>query len=730
MKTVYLLLGLMGVFGSLNMGTAQNVPVDSLETQLTGHPRDTAYVNIVNRLADAYSQQGKFEAAYRMIRHAQSLSDSLQFKHGATEADINLGSYYLYKEKIDSAISVLSNAQKKYSQPYSNLKIQDLLATAYRYKGKLPKALQLYQEVLQKAKKMNNPSLLIDIEQNMAVVYEGMGEMSSALEHYTNSLHFTEQNADSSKMAVVLNNIGEAYNNLEKNDQAEKYLKEALQVSQAIGARVNEARVYLNLGNVYKDSKKYDEANKCYDKALTLSKQMGDKVRPVRVYYNRGVMNLDQGNMDMGRTYLVKSLGLSRKMHIQQGVYYNTMVLGKLALSHNEYQQAAGYFQEALQVTQRMKARKLQLDVQQQLYTMYKKQANYSKALQHLEVVKRLDDSLKTEAKERALAEYHTKLGMRQQKRENELLKAQKREQEAKIQLQHWLLLAGAFIILLILVLIFIMYRSSRQRKKVNKELRSKNEHLELLNTKIERQKNELKNMNEVKDKLFAILAHDLRGPLSSMHGVIALIKDGDLSIDDIQDIFVQLDLVLNQNINTIENLLAWAKNQMEGIEPDPEKININETAQNASLLMKESAEQKGVYLENNIDENLSAYADSNMTELILRNLISNAVKFSDEGDKVTLDARREGQRILLTVADTGIGMTPEVSHEIFKTINKSRRGTRDERGSGLGLSLCKEFTELQGGRIWFKSSPDKGTVFYVEFLATQEDYARVAVSC
>jgi len=726
MKTVYLLLGFIGVFGFPKMGTAQNARVDSLKNQLKGHPRDTAYVNIANKLADIYAKQGQFVSAYRMIRHAQWLSDSLQFEQGAAEAAINLGSFYLYKEKIDSAVTVLSNAQNKYSQSYFNLKIQDLLATAYRYKGKLSQALQLYQEVLQKAKKLDNPSLLIDIEQNMAVVYEGMGEMSSALEHYTNSLHFTEQNADSSKMAVVLNNIGEAYNNLKKNDQAEKYLKESLQVSKAIGARVNEARVYLNLGNVYKDSKRFDEANECYDKALALSKQMGDNVRPVRIYYNRGVMNLDQGNMDLGRSYLMKSLNLSRKMHIQQGVYYNTMVLGKLAVSHNEYRKASIYFEEALQVSQRMKARKLQLDVQQQMYKMYKKRSDYSKALQHLEVVKRLDDSLKTEAKERALAEYHTKLGMRQQERENKLLKAQKKEQEAKIQLQHWLLLAGILIIVLILVLIFIMYRSNRQRKQINKELRSKNEHLELLNAQIEKQKNELKRMNEVKDKLFAILAHDLRGPLSSMHGVISLIKDGDLSLEDIQDIFVQLDLVLNQNINTIENLLAWAKNQMEGIEPDAEKINLNETAQNATLLMKESADQKGVYLENNIDEDISAYADSNMTELIIRNLISNAVKFSDEGDKVTLDARREGEKVLLSVADTGIGMTPDVSREIFKTINKSRRGTRDERGSGLGLSLCKEFTELQGGRIWFKSSPDKGTVFYVEFLATREDYAQV----
>ena len=223
-----------------------------------------------------------------------------------------------------------------------------------------------------------------------------------------------------------------------------------------------------------------------------------------------------------------------------------------------------------------------------------------------------------------------------------------------------------------------------------------------------------LKNQNAEKDKFFSIIAHDLRGPLGAFLGLSECLlgEVGTMTIYELQEITSSMNTSAKNLYQLLENLLDWSKARIGSTTPVIGWINLHSVVDEVTNLYHESAESKGITILNK-KCNLSIQADEQMIKTIMRNLIGNAVKYSTKGDSITVLAEQLSDNIEIRVIDTGIGMSQEILNGLFSLNSNVRRaGTNGEVSTGLGLLLCKEFVELQGGKIWAESTKGIGSTF------------------
>lgn len=227
----------------------------------------------------------------------------------------------------------------------------------------------------------------------------------------------------------------------------------------------------------------------------------------------------------------------------------------------------------------------------------------------------------------------------------------------------------------------------------------------------------ELQRINQSKDKFFTIIAHDLKGPFNALLGFSEILKDnienGDYS--KINDLSNYIYNTTNQTYNLLLNLLEWSRSQTGKIEFNPESVRLLELVEDILNLLMNQAEKKGITLTIEISENTTVFADKNMLETIIRNLVSNAIKFTPKDGKVCIKSFHQNEVTQISVTDSGIGISPENIRKLFSIDNNTTScGTDNEKGTGLGLILCKEFIEKHHGEIWVESKLGIGSAFNI----------------
>ena len=238
-----------------------------------------------------------------------------------------------------------------------------------------------------------------------------------------------------------------------------------------------------------------------------------------------------------------------------------------------------------------------------------------------------------------------------------------------------------------------------------------------LLEKTVAMKTSELNELNASKDKFFSIIAHDLKNPFNTIIGFSEMLKD-EIPSGDLNKSGEYAGMIYDSATKTfrlLENLLEWANSQRGKISFNPVPLNLGEILKEDLKILNEMAVRKNIELNNHFDDDLTVIADKNMIKTILRNLISNAIKFTHKNGKVEVTATTDNRRVVISVSDSGIGMTKETIAKLFRIdSNLSTQGTENEKGTGLGLILCKEFVEKHGGKIWVESEPGKGSIFRV----------------
>jgi PAS domain S-box-containing protein len=238
----------------------------------------------------------------------------------------------------------------------------------------------------------------------------------------------------------------------------------------------------------------------------------------------------------------------------------------------------------------------------------------------------------------------------------------------------------------------------------------------ELAREKIEKYNRELEELNRNKDTFFSIIAHDLRSPFNSIIGFSNLMKEdvNSLSANEIKEYAGFINLTAVQTLRLLENLLNWARLQQGKINFNPEKIRMDDAINEVFLMYTEVAKKKEITLINRFDSDVDIYGDEEMLKTILRNLVSNAIKFTGAGGQVTISLKDMGDHVVVEITDTGTGISDEHQKKLFQGgVNQSTPGTGNEKGTGLGLILCKDFVEKHGGSIRVESEEGKGSKFF-----------------
>lgn len=233
-------------------------------------------------------------------------------------------------------------------------------------------------------------------------------------------------------------------------------------------------------------------------------------------------------------------------------------------------------------------------------------------------------------------------------------------------------------------------------------------------NEQILKQNQELERINAEKNKLMSIVAHDLRSPLASIQGFLELLTQHEL--DEAQKLDIKRDLLhaTNDTMALLSKLLSWSKSQINGVSAKTDLINLHQLLSTTLNLERGIAARKHIAFDYKTNPNINIFADSDMMQVIFRNLIGNAIKFTPDGGQVAIRSMVAGKNCVITIQDNGIGIPPERQATIFSLNVQSTYGTKNEKGVGLGLLLTQEFVLAQNGKIWFESVPTGGTCFFV----------------
>jgi two-component system sensor histidine kinase/response regulator len=245
-----------------------------------------------------------------------------------------------------------------------------------------------------------------------------------------------------------------------------------------------------------------------------------------------------------------------------------------------------------------------------------------------------------------------------------------------------------------------------------NRALEEKNREIEKQKEEIEQNAKELAELNSLKNKLFSVIAHDLKSPMYALRNLFTQMKQQDIPLKEIKSMIPDVVNDLNYTTGLMENLLQWAKSQMQSGSIKPRAIDISEIIREVINTLNLQAAPKQITIRNKVKKTIGAFADMDMTQLVLRNLVSNAIKFTPKNGQITICAEEQDSFIKIGVEDTGIGITEEELSKINENTYYTTKGTSSEAGTGLGLMLCKEFIIKNGGRLQISSNPGKGSTF------------------
>ena len=244
------------------------------------------------------------------------------------------------------------------------------------------------------------------------------------------------------------------------------------------------------------------------------------------------------------------------------------------------------------------------------------------------------------------------------------------------------------------------------------------NTHMELANARrlLKKRAEDLNAANASKDKLFSIIAHDLRHPLADLKTLLELLLfDFDrFTKEDIIKCFKEIRDSTDETYNLLQNLLQWARKEMKSLPCKPESFNMDDIVYSIIKLFKQSTDKKNISITYNNGKGLKVFADRNMIEAVLRNLVNNAIKFSYKDSNIIISAKKEKNMVEVQIKDFGRGIKKEFREALLtKGIAISTRGTNNEKGTGVGLNLCRDFISQNKGRLWFESEEEKGSSFY-----------------
>ena len=505
-----------------------------------------------------------------------------------------------------------------------------------------------------------------------------------AIAHYNKSIELNRQIKNESGIATINSNLGMLYHDKGEYAQAVSHFRKALETRQKMRDHHAEASTMINMSISLNKEKKYKEAIVVLEKVLPLAGGLDDKDLLLQAY----ALLFDSYELRGDAKKSMEYFEIYRSIH--NAIQLEKDAKAEVVLQQTQYEaQLSDAAKRNKELELALKDKELK-ETRQELGTV---DSTYKDLVVQTSKYELLLKNMEQQEQIKALEQEHL---------QSEL----DREKEVRIYFVIGLILAGA-----ILIVVFFFYRHNL---KMNKLLRVRNE-------QIEAQSQKLKDENIIRTKLLSVISHDLRSPLSSVHLMVQLLKTNAFSPEQASVYLANLDDSLRNTFALLDNILYWTKSQINGIKASPEVFNISHLVEENTLLIETGLKTKNIKLVNNVKET-EVYADREITKMVLRNILSNALKFTPTNGTVTVSAESKEDSLVVSIADTGIGIPIEKQKAIFTTNTTSTNGTKNEPSSGMGLMLSQDFISKSGGKIWFESEVGKGTTFYFTLSLSKEE--------
>jgi signal transduction histidine kinase len=522
--------------------------------------------------------------------------------------------------------------------------------------------------------------------------------------------------------AEYMNKAGYFFWNHDLLDSAKTYFSRSLKINQKFKNYNGLKTIHYNLGLIESDRENYQKSLQNFSKGLGYAERLNQEKSIVDGLLNKAIVFQEIGQYDRSVKIAKKALLKAKELKDFENIKSAYGIVSEGYKGMNQSEQAMLYFDSLNAIKKHLQDKQVE-----KIHTHYKdtiskvetqkkqKESQLKHTSERLRVTK--DSLFQTE-------KLNKEQRMRLEIKELELARKEmqlKQDKLIKIFLSALLVLSAVFAI--------ILYRQNRKLKEAYIKLEEKNNRISEQRDKIEQQRNkveqqnrqlsesekQLKISNATKDKFFSIIAHDLKNPFQALYSLTQHINKN-IERYNKKDLEEKLNVIhhsADQLLKLLENLLHWSRSQRGKMNFNKREIILSDLVNQNIELLKMNAEKKRIDLAFEVDENLIVKADYDSINTVLRNLISNAIKYTENGSVRVFTETMNNNKVKVAVSDTGVGMTREEKEKLFKVDqNFSTKGTQNEEGTGLGLILCKEFVNKHNEEIWVESKKGEGSTF------------------
>lgn len=716
--------------GQYSLALDYYLQAQDLRSQYCGeYEMATSLINIGN----TYQNMGNFDMAIDCQSKALQMAQNWENKLPEAQIMNYIGNIYWRKSLYDSSLVYYDKSLALYAQMGNLLKtasLYDNIGNAFKMNSQFDSAMYHYNKALAIREEYGTKSDIAYSLSNLGSICLKTAKYPQALDYYFQALNIRDELGDKANTASSMVNIGLIYKELSDYEKAIKYQNDALSIYLAIGNNELTASTLNQMGNVHWTSGNLPLALDCHMKALRLRQEIGDKSATASSLNNIGLIYRDMNDTINAEKFFLDALDIYDKSgnlqsaafvhnnigdlytrcgkaslataqykmalkvfeakNDKRGIAITSQNIGQFLYSAKDYANAKAFYDRAMQMARQINDIEIIKNVSLDNFNLYEKTGNQAKALESYKLYIACRDSISNSANIQQMLEMQSLYEINVREKEIELLKSKAENTTLKISSQQRLILFCGIALALSLALCITIYFSYRTKKHANEMLR----------------------------KTFSIIAHDLRSPVASLSSLTGLLNQDEIELDNDErkELLEQSEQLTHSTLHLLETLLEWSHSQNGDIvEYNPEKLKISALADEVISTAKPVAKNKQLNIVNQIDDSgLQVLADRKGCLLILRNLIMNAVKFSNKGGEIQISARKEQGTAIIGVKDFGIGIAPDDLKRITQGLNStSRRGTMNEKGFGLGMRFCIDFVHANKGQLWAESEEGKFTVFY-----------------
>jgi two-component system, sensor histidine kinase and response regulator len=598
-------------------------------------------------------------------------------------------------------LQVFLNRQDVQASPLILLESRFRIASLYSGLSELEKALLAFDTLYTLAEDNEDYYRMSLAKVNQGITYRRMSQFGKSMEAYDLAMQAARKGKAKALEASIYMNRGSLLNAMQLHAEALENLHESYRLHHELKSERGKAMVAANMGISLKNLGQTDSAIYYYELSATSFKTTGDNYNLAKMYSNIGQLYDATGEYQKAHIHLDLAIEMMEKQENYIDLVNTLNAKSAAFIANQTPRRAITYAQKAATLAQEQDYWLGARNALEYLALAAADIGDYKTAYEAQFKSKVYHDSIYSDEQQTLVAEMQAKF--ESEKKDLELL-----TKDEQLEFQQSKLFYSYYILALLGILIAVLALYFLRIRRLNQKL----EHQQLALS----EKNEaLKQMDDFKNRLLTIVSHDVRNPLTGLKGILSLQASGAITEAELLEWNVDVTKRIDLALGMLENLLEWSKIQLVGLKPYKEKLM-------AELFMRELVEQlqfqaaqKGVNIKWQVEPGLGVIADRHMLRIAMYNLLNNAIKFSNRNDTVTVNFSKAGKEVVISLADQGVGMSPEQvakalnRHEIFTTY-----GTENEKGTGVGLLLTHEFIRLMEGRIEIESEVGKGSTFRI----------------